>query len=183
MVENVIQKISDEKGVNSAKLLESIVPVVKEAVEEVRRIQRNLRPPILDDLGILPTIMWFCREFETTYPHLRLEKQIDIQEDDVPDSLKIIIFRVLQEAFNNITKHSKAKCIRLSLKGSYSKIYLTINDDGTGFDVDHVLSRDHSERGLGLSNMKERAELSGGTFLIESSKGLGTTVRALWPVS
>ena len=183
MVENAFQEIRDEKAKNGARLLESIVPVVKEAVEEVRRIQKNLRPPILDHLGILPTITWFCREFKKTYPGIRIKKEIDIQEDDVPDSLKIIIFRILQEAFNNIAKHSQTKLVRLSLKDSDGKIDFSINDDGAGFDVDNVLSGKQSERGLGLISMKERAAFSGGSLSIESYKGLGTTVRASWPIS
>jgi len=183
MVENVLQGVGKEETAKRAESIEPIVAVVQEAIEEARRIQRNLRPPILDDLGIMPTITWFCREFEKTYPVIRIEGQIDIEEDDVPDSLKIIIFRVLQEAFNNIAKYSQAKLVRLSLKGSDGKIDLAINDDGVGFDVDHVFSGGKFNTGLGLTSMRERAALSGGSFLIESQKGVGTTVRASWPIS
>jgi PAS domain S-box-containing protein len=182
MVENVLHGVVEEENAKGAESLESIVTVVQEAIEEARRIQRNLRPPILDDLGILPTISWFCREFEKTYPAIRIEGQIDIEEDDVPDSLKIIIFRVMQEAFHNIAKYSRAKLVRLSLKGSDDKIDLGINDDGIGFDVDHVFGNGKWNTGLGLTSMRERAALSGGSLVIESEKGVGTTVRASWPM-
>ena len=162
--------------------MEPIVPVVQEAVEEARRIQKNLRPPLLDDLGILPTITWFCREFETIYPEIRIEQEINIQEDDVPDYLKIIIFRILQEALNNIAKHSQAKLVHLLFKGSGGNIDLTINDDGAGFDPNQVPSGEILERGFGLASMRERATLSGGSLLIESQKGEGTTIRASWSI-
>jgi len=180
MVEKVFHEISNKKTVNGFQLLEPIVPVVQEAVEEARRIQKNLRPPLLDDLGILPTITWFCREFETIYPEIRIQQEINVHEDDVPDYLKIIIFRILQEALNNIAKHSQTKLVHLLFKGSDGKIDLTIKDDGAGFDPNQVSSGEIFKRGFGLASMKERATISGGSLSIESQKGEGTTVRASW---
>ena len=101
----------------------------------------------------------------------------------MPDSLKIVIYRLLQEAFTNIAKHSQANLVRLSLGGTESKVELTIHDNGVGFDVEHVLSGDQSKRGLGLASMKERTEISGGSFLIESINGEGTTGKASWSVT
>jgi PAS domain S-box-containing protein len=181
MVENVLQTMIEDKSAQGDKQLEPIIKVVQEAVEEARRIQRNLRPPILDDMGLLPTITWFLREFEKTYPAIRIKKEIDIEEDDIPDSLRIIIFRILQEALNNIVKHSQAKLIRLILKGSEDKIEFVVNDDGIGFDMEHVFTSGKLDTRLGLTSMKERALLSDGTLSIESQKGVGTTVRASWP--
>jgi len=89
---------------------------LQEAVEEVRRICKNLRPPILDDLGILAAISWFCREFMNIYHNIRVEMETLLEEEEVPRDLKISIFRVLQEAFNNIAKHSGADLVRVVLK-------------------------------------------------------------------
>lgn len=75
--------------------------MVQLASEEVRQIHTNLRPSLLDDLGIMSTISWFCREFEKLYSAIRIEKQIHVEKQDVPESLKIVIFRILQEALNN----------------------------------------------------------------------------------
>jgi signal transduction histidine kinase len=154
--------------------------VVQDAVEEVRRISMNLRPSILDDLGILATISWFCREVEETYSGIRIEKRIHIDENDVPDSLRIVIYRLLQEALNNMAKHSQADLVHLALERIDENIELTVMDNGAGFDIEEVLSEEMSKRGLGLASMKERAELSGGSFLVESQKGVGTTVKASW---
>jgi len=149
-------------------------------VEDVRRIQRNLRPSVLDDLGILATISWFCREFQTTYEWISVERQIDIQEKDVPDSLKIVIFRILQEALNNIAKHSKATLVRLSLRKVSGNIEFMVQDNGQGFDLPSTLSNNRSDRGLGLDGMRERVTLSGGNFLVESQSGSGTRIKTTW---
>ena len=88
---------------------ENIIPSIQKAIEESRRIQMALRPSILDDLGILPTLNWFCREFQKTYSSIHIKTQINIEEKDVLDHLKTVIYRICQEAFNNIAKHSKAE--------------------------------------------------------------------------
>jgi len=155
--------------------------MVQNGIEEVRRISTDLRPSILDDLGILATITWFCREFQTIYWGLSIERQINIQENEVPDPLKIVMFRVLQEALNNIAKHSKADLVRLYLKKTDGMIELAIEDNGLGFDLKDALSVESSKRGFGLAGMRERTELSGGSFAIQSIRGEGTTIRATWP--
>jgi signal transduction histidine kinase len=169
--------------VEAAKSLESVVPLAQGAVEEVRRISRNLRPSSLDDLGLLATISWSCQEFCTLYAGIEMEEQIEIEEDQVPDSLKIVIYRVLQEALNNISKHSGADLVRISLRGIGGMIEMIIHDNGEGFEMEYILSDQRSTRGLGVAGMKERTELSGGSFLIESGKGIGTTVRVSWPLT
>ena len=160
--------------------LEDIISRLQDSIDETRTIMTDLRPSLLDDLGILATINWHCREFQKIYTGINVEKQIDIQEDDVPDSLKIVIYRVLQEASSNIAKHSHAGLMRLSLKRTDEKIELTIEDNGTGYDVEHTLFEYGSGRGLGLTGMRERTKLSGGSFSIQSRIGSGTTIRASW---
>jgi PAS domain S-box-containing protein len=179
-VEAALMETGQENPPEFTKSLESVIRLAQEAVEEVRRISKNLRPSILDDLGILATISWLCQEFETIYSSIDIQKEIDIEEDDVYDSLKIVIFRVLQEALNNIAKHSRATLVRLSLKKTDGRIELTIDDNGKGFDVEHLLTEEQSKRGLGLDSMKERSVLSGGAFSIESNEGAGTIVRVSW---
>ena len=162
--------------------LEDIVPVIRQTIEEVRDTSMNLRPSTLDSLGILPTIDWFCREHQTTYPFMQIEKKIDIRETDVPDPLRIVIYRVVQEALNNAARHSGAETMRISLAKTDGEITLAVQDNGQGFDLEDLLSVDTAERGFGLTSMKERAELSGGSFSIESGVGKGTTIRASWKV-
>jgi len=155
--------------------------LLEKAIQEVRRIQKTLRPSLLDDLGILPTITWFCREFQSVYADIRIEQHVTIREDDVPEPLKIVIFRIMQEALNNIAKHSGTEKVSLRLEKTPGTIDLIIEDNGRGFSLEEVAAMKGPERGLGLVSMRERAELSGGRCVIDSVEGRGTTVRATWP--
>jgi signal transduction histidine kinase len=162
--------------------LENLVPMIRQTIEEVRNTCMDLRPSTLDSLGILPTIDWFTREFQTTYPFMQIEKKIDLRETDVPDSLRIVIYRIVQEAFNNAARHSSAEIMQISLAKIDGEIRLAVKDNGQGFNLEDLLSADTDRRGFGLTSMKERAELSGGSFSIDSGVGKGTTVRATWKV-
>jgi PAS domain S-box-containing protein len=181
-VESILQERGKGKVRAKEKSLEAIIPMVKESVEEVRRMQMDLRPSTLDDLGILATLGWLCREYQKFYSHIRIQKEIGLQESEVSTPLRTVIYRVTQEAMNNIAKHSKADLIHLSLGRRDDRIELLIKDNGIGFDLEEIFSPERSQGGLGLSSMKERAELSGGTFTIESTQGKGTTIRASWPL-
>ncbi len=160
--------------------VEEIVSIIRNGIEEVRTISMNLRPAALDSLGILATINWFCSEFENIHSGIRVEKLVDIREDEVPGPLKIVLYRILQEAMNNVTKHSSADVVRLSLRKTGDAIELVIDDNGEGFDLNEVLSAEKAPRGFGISSMRRRVELSGGALSVESAKGKGTTVRATW---
>lgn len=162
--------------------MESLIALVQQSGSEVRRIHTDLRPPLLDDLGLITTISWFCREFEKIYSGIRIEKQISIKEKDVPESLKIVIFRILQEALNNVAKHAEAKLVKVSLNATKKKLKLVVEDKGQGFDYEYVRSPERSQRGFGLISMTERGELSGGTLVVDSGPGTGTIVKATWPI-
>jgi signal transduction histidine kinase len=181
-VENTIEELRKEAVNSNIEPLESIIPLTQKTIEEVRRIVRDLRPSILDDLGILATIAWFCREFESIYSTIRVEKEITVKEHEIPAMLKTVIYRIMQEAFNNAAKYSQADLVRFYLKKTGDKMELAINDNGQGFDIEEAVYDKNSMRGFGLASMRERAELSGGSFTIKSAKGAGTNIQAIWPV-
>ncbi|MGE5841562.1 MAG: PAS domain S-box protein, partial [Deltaproteobacteria bacterium] len=164
-----------EPGSGSSESLESIASRVAEITTDVRRIMADLRPSILDDLGIMAALNWFCREFQKTYSHFSVERRIGIDEHEVPDTLKTPIFRICQEAMNNCAKHSRGSLVKVSLQKEGERILLSVQDNGQGFDLEKV------NKGMGLSNIRERAELSGGASEFESAIGEGTTVRVWWP--
>jgi len=180
-LENARSQVAQDTAEASVELLATLIPLVQQASEEVRRIHTDLRPSMLDDLGILTTINWLCREFQLIYTGIRIEKQVDIKENDVPESLKIIIFRILQEALNNVAKHSHADLVRLHFGKTRNTIRLAIRDNGRGFDMRGVLTTEVAEKGFGITSMKERTELSEGVFAIKSALGAGTVVDASWP--
>jgi PAS domain S-box-containing protein len=163
------------------ELIGRLVPRIQSAVDEVRRISMDLRPSMLDDLGILPTIAWFCREFQGVYGHLKLETALSAREDEVPAPLKTVIYRIVQEAFNNIVRHARASGVQLSLERRGATLQLAVRDDGAGFTHTGAAGRDGASLGLGLSTMRERAETSGGRFRLVTAEGRGTLVHVTWP--
>jgi PAS domain S-box-containing protein len=179
-VENSLRQLRNEADHPEVKSLEAVIPLTQKTIEEVRRIVKDLRPSILDDLGILATINWFCREFQNIYAGIRIKREIGIQEGDIPSPLKTVIYRILQEALNNVVKHSRADLVQLALEKSDSGIELKIQDNGVGFDLAKTISLKPSQRGFGLASMRERAELSGAKFEIKSIVGEGTTIRVVW---
>jgi PAS domain S-box-containing protein len=179
-IENALDKVRQGTTKVQVEPLEALIPVVQQASEEVRKIHTDLRPSLLDDLGILSTISWFCREFETVYSGIRIDKQISIEEEDVSEPLKIVVFRILQEALNNVAKHSNANVVRVALRRTDDQIDFVIEDNGQGFEDEGGRSVKVANGGFGITSMRERVEISGGSFSIEPSKGLGTTVRASW---
>jgi signal transduction histidine kinase len=164
-----------------AEALQQIIPRIGEALGEVRRVAMELRPPMLDDLGILPTLTWFLREFEAACGHLTVDKVFNITESDVPAHLKITLFRILQEATNNIVKHADASRVRISLDRRDDELHLLIDDNGRGFDPASAVWSDATGRGLGLLSMQERAAFSGGVYRLDSAPGEGTHIQVSWP--
>ncbi len=160
-----------------------IVSNIREAIERVRTMQGDLWPPVMGDIGLLATINWYGREFGTSHAGMTIEKQLDVTEEDVPERLKIVIYRVLQEALKNAAQHSGAGRVLLSLKKVGPGIEFVVTDNGKGFDLEQILFRARSWTGFGLIGMKERIEHSGGTFDIRSGEGIGTTIRASWPLN
>ena len=179
-VENSLRQLRNEADPSELKPLEAVIPLTQKTIEEVSRIVKDLRPSILDDLGILATITWFCREFQNVYAGIRIKLKIDIQESDIPSPLKTVIYRILQETLNNVAKHSQADLVQLALEKSDSSIELEIKDNGMGFDLAKTISLKPSQRGFGLASMRERAELSGAAFDLVSTVGKGTVIRVAW---
>ncbi|MEE9496101.1 MAG: sensor histidine kinase, partial [Desulfobacterales bacterium] len=179
-VENALLELREATNPIDLGSLETVIPLTRKTIEEVRRIVKDLRPSILDDLGILATIGWFCREFKNVYTGIRIETTIDIKEDEVPRHLKTIIYRILQEALNNVAKHSRANFVHLRLRKNKTRMELIIHDNGRGFNLEQAMALKTSQRGFGLASMRERAELSGAAFEINSIIGRGTTVRVVW---
>jgi len=183
-VKFMVERALDEQGQpggdsQQGKTLRAVVPVIQASVEEVRRISMALRPTTLDDLGLLATIAWFTREFQITYPHMEVDRLIEVEEFEVPDILKTNIFRILQEAMNNAAKYSEASKITVALRQMLGDLQLMVSDNGVGFNPSEP-RRHASGGGFGLASMRERAELFGGSLILTSAPGEGTMVIARW---
>lgn len=164
------------------KLLKLLSGKMKGAIDEVRQITMDLRPSILDDLGILSTINWFVREFRATYHNIVVNLEIGIGEADVPERLKAVIYRILQDALHNIARHDGGAviCVRLGLMGR--TLELAIEDSGPAGAAGHASPDAETGQGFGQISIRDRAHFSGGDYRVMSWAGYGTLIRVRWPL-
>ena len=177
------EKLSKMKGdpPDDTISLEKIISMIEDTIQETRRISARLRPSMLDDLGLLPTVDWFCREFEKSYPEIRVVRRFEVEEDDVGEQLKVVVYRILQEAMNNVAKHSEADRVHINIVRFGNELKLNVQDNGCGFDFETISSNPNPMSGYGHSNMRDRAEISGGELYITSKPGAGTTIQLTLP--
>ncbi len=148
---------------------------------EVSRLIRELRPTLLDTLGLVPAIRQYA---ESNLGPLGVKVTLEAKGsiDSLPLEVEVGIFRVAQEAINNIAKHSRARNVIVSLECKADELLLGISDDGQGFDVSQITGIEESGRGRGLFSMKERLELLGGTASVKSQPGQGTALTGTIPL-
>jgi signal transduction histidine kinase len=141
----------------------------------VRNMALLLRPSMLDDLGLIPALKWQAREAsKSTSMDVTVATEID--SDELPDEYKTCIYRVVQEALHNCSRHSKATSVRIRVEQASDRLRLSISDDGQGFDVVHT-------KGLGLLGIEERVTRLGGRFEVHSRPGSGTTLAIDLPLA
>jgi len=151
-----------------------------QTVEEVQRIARNLRPSVLDELGLVPALRATCKEF-TDRTGVSLKLACKPLTARLPAEGELALYRILQKALENVEKHARARHVTVCLR-QRAFVQLTINDDGIGFDPDHHAARRKGKGGLGLLSMRERATYVGGDFKIKSVRGAGTKIEVLIPL-
>jgi signal transduction histidine kinase len=173
-----------QKGGRLDDSLEQEIAYLLSTIKETKRISANLRPTTLDDLGLMATINWYLRQLKRVYQDITVDYTTAITEEDVPEEMKIIIYRIIQEGLTNAQKHSEASVVRLHMAFTDNKrsISLFIEDNGRGFNVEETLSLKDPLSGYGLIAMRERCEIFGGSFHIESEIGTGTKIRATLPI-
>ncbi len=152
-----------------------------QTLRTVRNLSIDLRPSALDDLGLLPALRWYIKEyqqkcdiivdFSATGPKQRLSPEIETA-----------IYRIVQESLTNTAKHAQARRVWVSIQEDAGALKIHIRDDGRGFDVEAVLRTPWQDRGLGLAGMTERASLFGGSVQIASRPGSGTTIDVYIPL-
>jgi PAS domain S-box-containing protein len=179
-IETCVQRFVKKLTPEELKSLTRLVPHIQQTIGELRRIIMDLRPTILDDMGIIATIVWFCRETQEGHGEITFTPIIAIEEHNVPEDLKIVIFRIMQEAVNNAVKHGSPNNVTISLQRIREEVVLTVDDNGKGFDLKKLPPPKNKGGGLGLISMEERSEFVGGTFEITSSTG-GTKIEVKFP--
>ena len=164
----------------ASERLESLRSLTSEAVEEVRRLIQDLRPSLLDDLGLTAAIAWYA-ENHLSAIGVKAELETEGLDRRFQPTMEIALFRVVQEAITNIVKHAQAKTVRIRLQLAGSAIVGSIEDDGVGFDVDGLRRERGRGMAVGLLGMEERIGLLDGELKIESQPGTGTKVHFTIP--
>jgi signal transduction histidine kinase len=165
--------VPPEDRVTQAQIAQ-IKSVAESAVKSIRDIALLLRPPMLDDLGLVPALEWQAREI-SRHSDMEVEVHSENVSENLGDETKVTIYRLVQEALNNAATHASAKNAKVTITQNSEKITVEITDDGHGFDPTR-------QRGMGILGMEERVRRLGGTFTIESAPGRGATVKAELPL-
>ena len=154
--------------------------LVEHSVKMVHRFARELRPAVLDDLGLIPALLTFMRNFRKE-TGIRVSLSAFAAVEQVKGDRRTVLYRVAQEALNNIARHAQASQASVKIQKLGGAICLTVQDNGKGFPLERVL---HTKKGkrLGLLGMSERLEMVGGNLRIASSPGKGTSVLAQIPL-
>jgi len=162
--------------------MEDAQAMAARSLDELRRIIYDLRPSILDDLGLLPAIRWMAQR-NLAPQGVQARCEFEEPQAKLPFEVEIAVFRAVQEAINNVVRHARAETVLIEVAVNRGVLEVDIEDDGQGFDVAAVGGPSPSGRGLGLLGMHERMELIGGTSKVTSSPGNGTRVSLRVPVA
>jgi signal transduction histidine kinase len=173
------EAVRDTKGLDRS--ITRTQRLIERSVNLVHRFARELRPAVLDDLGLIPALHTFMKSFrEQTGIRVSLSAFAEVEQ--VNGDKRVVLYRVAQEALTNIARHARATQAHVKIQKLDGAICMKIKDDGKGFQQAHVLQAEKSKR-LGLLGMRERLEMVGGTFAVTSIPGKGTTVLAQIPIS
>jgi two-component system sensor histidine kinase DegS len=178
----ICQRLLDRDVEQTRAELVALKSAINTTLQDTRRFIFDLRPMILDDLGLVPTLRRYVQQFSEKN---KLEVNLMVQNMDarLPNHYEVAIFRFIQEALNNVARHANAGQARVLLDNSGGSIHVSVEDDGSGFHINEVLAPDSGRRNLGIETLRQQAEtLLRGEFGIESAVGRGTRVAAVVPV-
>lgn len=161
--------------------LEPLKRIAGDMLSEIQRMIRDLRPSLLDDLGLISAIDWYA-EIRLVSVGVRVEWEVLGEERRLPTEIETVVFRLAQEAISNAARHASPTQVRLSLAFGPQSLLLRVEDDGRGFDSTRILADPIAAGAYGLAGMNERIELLGGQLTIESSPEAGTVVEAYIPL-
>ncbi len=179
---DICERLFDVDPAQARVELGNLKNAVNATFQKIRDFILTLRPMMLDDLGLVPTLKQYVQDFEEK-SKLSTNFTVMGHETRLPSYSEVTVFRMIQELLTNVQKHAHATYVQVSLDFQDSMVVAIVEDDGSGFDVNEVLSNTQPRRGLGLSTIQERTEMLGGAVQIESRIGRGTRVRIEIPVA
>lgn len=174
-LESIGKELTPEHAAMIKDKLAETISLVEHASDHVRDLSLDLRPSMLDDLGLLPTLRWYVNSYEKRTEMPVIFEALNLEERLAPE-VEIVLYRIVQESLNNIRKHAQAKKVKIRLEQKKKKIGVLIEDDGIGFHSDRAVSETTLVKGIGLLGMQERVRLLGGSLKIRSREGQGTSI-------
>ncbi len=163
------------------RAIDDLKEIAENALEGVHAMALNLRPTMLDDLGLIPTIRWYINgNFKDC--GLAIDFRVRGPERKLPGDVELVILRIVQEALANVAKHANASEVKVEIAFGEEEVSVDVRDDGVGFSVERALADSVEREALGLFDMRERAEIVGGELRIESEEGTGTSVSLVIPL-
>jgi PAS domain S-box-containing protein len=173
-----LNKKMKENDPGTRQKIQELLKVIDHTVNTVRRISSELRPSILDDLGLVAALEWQSQEFKN-HSGIKTKFVSKVDEIKIPGGVATTLFRIFQESLTNVARHADATTVEAVLSMEKEKIKMTITDDGKGFYTDRI----ENKKTLGILGMRERATLMGGEYKIISTPGKGTQIQVTVPVS
>lgn len=175
--------VSSGKGFSKDRraVLENLWQQTTSVLQDLRRLSQDLRPPMLDRLGLLPSLEWLASDV-SQYSGIAIKPQVLGTERRMPPEAELMLFRIAQEALRNMWRHSQATEAELIVEFEVGRIRITVKDNGKGFDLPSSVGDLTRSGKLGLAGMRERARLLGGDIKIESEPGKGTSITVEAPI-
>jgi signal transduction histidine kinase len=169
----VIDKLLPENAHEPRKWILESKQFLVETIQEIRSLSFSLKPPMLDDLGLVPTIESYSKDFSNR-TKIAVNVKSNLKDEEIRPNLELSLYRMVQEGLTNVVKHSGAKNVQIDIYRENSKLVLSIEDDGKGFDAERMWRGEIKEYGIGLLGMRERFASAGADIQVYSKKGEGT---------
>lgn len=169
----VIDKLLPENAHEPRKWILESKQFLVETIHEIRSLSFSLKPPMLDDLGLVPTIESYSKDFSNR-TKIAVNVKSNLKDEKIRPNLELSLYRMVQEGLTNVIKHSGAKNVQIDIYRENSRLVLGIEDDGKGFDTEKMWRGEIKEYGIGLLGMRERFASAGADFQVYSKKGKGT---------
>jgi signal transduction histidine kinase len=164
----------------NGKSIAQIISYLKDTITETRTICHQLNSRALEDFKLTVAVSKLIKRFNKFFPWIEVDFELDVSEEAICEKIKTVVYRVVQEALNNIGKHSGADAVKIRLIALHNLIWLKVEDNGCGFDI-RVHETDPKDQGFGIRGMRDRIALCEGTFQVQSMPGKGTRLSATIP--
>ena len=159
--------------------LQQAIYILQDTIQKVRALTMELRPPSLDDFGLIKTMNWLCNEYREVYPDITIKTTFDLDESSLPETIKTLIYRVTQETLEKIARIDAADVVEIKLKGDTNNVSLSLEDNALSYYSSEIPS-EQNVLSIAFAAMKERTLLSGGTFSIDRTPEGRTLAKATW---